>query len=1264
MLSGLGRKQMPAAAAGPSGGPGGSQQGRSPLAVLGTGPLSRLQALLPSLVQFALDDEDCVPAAAVIVSIESVRLALLRLSLAAAALAPREVLGEGLARQGRGRVAAWTQLLATRLLRDATTAARAGVPAAALQPFVGFARAMLRLRLLHAASRQLATFEDALGLTWAVAREAAAELPEAAEAAPPAAAAAAAGGGQRSWWEEVGRSPDGDNAVEVMLSTAYMGYALVLFVCDLPGICGRHWATLPAAAAGYRVLAVELLSALEDSAFLDHAARVQLLLAQLAPSLNTGGGGVGGDNNSGQTPAGWQQQLHLAMDACRASTARLTVMGDTVAGGPPHPVLHGGAAVAAVAERASDTIQQVLSGRCVHTAQLCFGVAALCSADGGPAYGLPPQLLTAAAALYTVGDEGEDEGGAGAGAGGGGGGGGEAAGGGGVGPGRMSANVYASVSMLLPRRTQPAPPGRRAACALALRIGRLAMASLPPAELEAEAAVEAQAAAVEAEAVALEAGAPPRPKAGRAVSGGGRDCGGSAGSGGSGRSGGSSAAGGTGIGRGVALRVSAAATATRAAPSGGGGGGGNSSNAAAVAAPTGVLTQPGAPQVMAPEDAASLCCRALSAARQQLQLQLRSRGGARDSVPWRADAAECWRLATAAVRHALSCADEDVLVDLANSLLWLWCETVRAPPNPDQQPLSDDAPPPLVAAALDAGLLPCLERMLRRAALAPDGPEAALFCRVFGSMCRHNYAVMALLLAHGEPQQAAALVATLAKLVRTTDPLVVTAAWAPEQDRQQCALKFVCWTMQNVCSVHALHLGMLQEAARAGAGAAGAGLAAAAPGSGGPPCTGVAGDPSTNTAGSASETAPSTGPGPGPGTGCAASSAPGTAGPSRTMQQLGRLSTLALATVLLPLGRLALPALQEGLRQQRAAAGRRPPRLAQVRGGLGSLVPALLTSLSLLAPMCAGDDDALAAAEGAGGSGAATRAGWRSLLLEEVSAMELLGAALELMAAGDDWEPQPLRGPEAGQHAAGHEEQEEGQGEGQDEGQEDKDGVLPVTRLVTACRAVAAVTGPPGTIATPAREGLDRGPVQEATAPGGAVLGASGSAAGTGAAAAAAAAADMSRSGTGGGLVPSPPWRPELLRAVAGRLRAAGDGDWAVKAEELAARLDGWDSGGQPGGRDGEGGAEGRAAADNGKVSAAQVAGLGLGLGGTPPPLPAAARRLLRTCANPGCANLEGDSEAGLALWACGGGAGPGGSGAAADELYCCRSCNGLEWLQ
>ncbi|KXZ47454.1 hypothetical protein GPECTOR_35g892 [Gonium pectorale] len=109
------------------------------------------------------------------------------------------------------------------------------------------------------------------------------------------------------------------------------------------------------------------------------------------------------------------------------------------------------------------------------------------------------------------------------------------------------------------------------------------------------------------------------------------------------------------------------------------------------------------------------------------------------------------------------------------------------------------------------------------------------------------------------------------------------------------------------------------------------------------------------------------------------------------------------------------------------------------------------------------------------------------------------------------------------------------------------------------------------------------------------------------------------------------PWRPELLREAAAQLRSHEDQHASAEAEHLAAYLDGRGGGGA--------------------YQTPQCARSPLAFALTPPD---EARRLLPgRCANPACANLEGDSEADLSLKAC---AGCGAVG------YCCRLCQLEHW--
>ncbi|KAG2491778.1 hypothetical protein HYH03_009938 [Edaphochlamys debaryana] len=94
--------------------------------------------------------------------------------------------------------------------------------------------------------------------------------------------------------------------------------------------------------------------------------------------------------------------------------------------------------------------------------------------------------------------------------------------------------------------------------------------------------------------------------------------------------------------------------------------------------------------------------------------------------------------------------------------------------------------PPAVAAALEGGLLPLLETVFRAAGDSPRGPEArmAASCLVDASDWR---AVMEAALTHSPPRQAAAFLATLAKLLRRTQARsLLGAAEAPPAVTASC----------------------------------------------------------------------------------------------------------------------------------------------------------------------------------------------------------------------------------------------------------------------------------------------------------------------------------------------------------------------------------------------------------------------------------------------------------------------------------------------
>ncbi|PNH02902.1 hypothetical protein TSOC_011074 [Tetrabaena socialis] len=145
-----------------------------------------------------------------------------------------------------------------------------------------------------------------------------------------------------------------------------------------------------------------------------------------------------------------------------------------------------------------------------------------------------------------------------------------------------------------------------------------------------------------------------------------------------------------------------------------------------------------------------------------------------DPPAWAVEAGvECWRLVAAALgRNALCWASTDELQDWGGALLaWIVLLPYGVP--------FPAAAPSALAAVLAGGLLPCLERLLRRAGEEPDGPESA----VVGALLREGHAwhLWAHLLEYGEPRQAAALVATLGKLLRpTSDTWAARTGMSPE----------------------------------------------------------------------------------------------------------------------------------------------------------------------------------------------------------------------------------------------------------------------------------------------------------------------------------------------------------------------------------------------------------------------------------------------------------------------------------------------------
>ncbi|KAG2499167.1 hypothetical protein HYH03_002748 [Edaphochlamys debaryana] len=136
--------------------------------------------------------------------------------------------------------------------------------------------------------------------------------------------------------------------------------------------------------------------------------------------------------------------------------------------------------------------------------------------------------------------------------------------------------------------------------------------------------------------------------------------------------------------------------------------------------------------------------------------------------------------------------------------------------------------------------------------------------------------------------------------------------------------------------------------------------------------------------------------------------------------------------------------------------------------------------------------------------------------------------------------------------------------------------------------------------------------------------------------------------GTGRGL------RAQEVRALAAELKTRGHVEAVDALQALAAQLVRWERGG--GARAGGWGG-GRAATASAPPLAARYGVFADRLPSAAALLPAspgAARQLLGGCSHPACANLEGDSDAGLPLRAC---AGCGGAAS-----YCSRECQTAHW--
>ncbi|GFR49734.1 hypothetical protein Agub_g11891, partial [Astrephomene gubernaculifera] len=282
-------------------------------------------------------------AAAAVLADEVVAKWLLRLVAAAVRLEPKDMAVDTAYAQGGGR----TQPLRGKILENAyifvagllNTAASGDTLSQLPAHVTDFASKLLRMHTLQAASRQLAAVADSL-------------LAALAQAAP--------AGVEQPQLEGQQQQPRGSAALR---HARYHAARTVFAALRLTTAV-----TLTAGHEAERQYHYELLTSLQDSCVLEHAARL-LLLAEEAC-------GKPGEADNQELRKMLLKASGL-LGAAYLSTVRASDAFRRV-----------GAVTGGLARYNS-----LLSGPCLHHAVMVHGLAALCFADGGPTHGLPAELL-------------------------------------------------------------------------------------------------------------------------------------------------------------------------------------------------------------------------------------------------------------------------------------------------------------------------------------------------------------------------------------------------------------------------------------------------------------------------------------------------------------------------------------------------------------------------------------------------------------------------------------------------------------------------------------------------------------------------------------------------------------------------------------------------------------------------------------------------------------------------------------------------------
>ncbi|KXZ49582.1 hypothetical protein GPECTOR_20g438 [Gonium pectorale] len=592
----------------------------SPLARLRTAELRSIQQHVSVVRNFLSSAAGGAPSAsAAVLAHATTRQALLCLLAASLRLRRHDLSGEGGSRQE----------LCAEIAEGVAVTVTFAMPSCPPpdHPGRGLRLPLLRSDALHAAARQLAELVEPLEARAAAAVAGTAGTPPAGAGSPAPVVAGQGAMGRKTAVEECPTLTE--PAAAYAAAVLSLVYRIVIVASDFD---------FEFKAPGGVQLLEALAAALEGSQVLEHAGRALLLLRMHVRATRL--------SNQLDQAALWANTTHCVL---WQFISLLHIQADE----------QGGSASADMRQLA-DRLQAVLSGRCAQHAALCLGLAVLCDTDGGPAYGLPPELdaplLPSEVRAYASGSR------------------------------VMSAEAIRQLRGMLGMlqlRLRPGvgaaapPPGRRGALEVTMRVGWLAVAS-------------------------------------------------------------------------------ARALAAKTGGGGGGGGAGSSGEAGGSGGAVSVDAK------LAAQDVLPVALEALQCARRHLLLGTRpeAEGAVAEATRW-------WRLTAAVAADVLPHARfAPELTDFFDLLTVCWRDLLFGDGSLSLPPKA----PPALAAALEGGVLRCLEGLIRCAGREPPRPEASDIARAWVGLGTNMPLFLTLLLAYGEPRQAAALVGTLRKLLRIVGP--------------------------------------------------------------------------------------------------------------------------------------------------------------------------------------------------------------------------------------------------------------------------------------------------------------------------------------------------------------------------------------------------------------------------------------------------------------------------------------------------------------